>query len=144
LPLLARRRGAAKNLRALPPEATKLLLGGSMSPVPLHKTLVLLETLEEERDERFYRHERLALAKAVVFGISNLHFGPEVGVERPKADAPVVSAWRSAVARMAEDLGALGGKATVSAVVHHAPLPERERLYSGDAAGIGAPRIHPQ
>ena len=79
--------------RTLPPHSFKLLLKDSISPRPLHKVLVLLDALEAHRDERYYRQERLALAKALVSSISNLHFGPEVGVSPAKQDAPVLSAW---------------------------------------------------
>lgn len=107
-------------LRGLPNHVASLLLTDSISPVPLHKTLILLETLDEHRDERFWRHERLALAKALVFKISNLHFGPEVGVGRPKADAPVVALWREAVGVMADDLRALRLLPAVPSCIHHA------------------------
>ncbi|NQT51262.1 DNA methyltransferase [bacterium] len=95
-------------LRSLPDEAMKLLLKDSISPLPLHKTLCLLDCMEEHRDERFYRHERVALATALVGDIGNLHFGPEVGVRNPKADAPVVSPWLHSVRAMARDLRHLG------------------------------------
>ncbi|MFZ1086508.1 MAG: DNA methyltransferase [Terracidiphilus sp.] len=94
-------------LKKLPTEAEKLILTNSLSPLPLHKTLVLLESLEEQSDERFASHERLALAKAIVSDISNLHFGPEVGVGKPKKDAPVVAAWLKRVTAMAHDLADL-------------------------------------
>ncbi|MGO8765184.1 MAG: DNA methyltransferase [Limisphaerales bacterium] len=101
--LLDRPAGAIK-LRTLPEEAAKLLLTNSISPVPLHKTLVLLEVLAENYDERFSNHERLALASALVDGISNLHFGPEVGVGPPKSDASVISLWLDGIRTMAQDL----------------------------------------
>lgn len=91
-------------LRKLTSEAEKLLLSGSISPLPLHKTLVLLEFLDEYREDRIYNHFLLGLAKALVFKISNLRFGPEVGVRKPKIDTPVVSAWLSEIRTMAKDL----------------------------------------
>ncbi len=91
-------------LKTLSDEKMKLLLADSLSPLPLHKTLVLLDCLEEHHDERYYRHERLALAKALAFSISNLHFGPEVGLGAVKLDAPVISAWLDVVQGMAIDL----------------------------------------
>lgn len=94
-------------LRELPEESAKLLLKNSISPLPLHKTLVLLEQLRKQEDLRFSSHERLALAKALVKQVGNLHFGPEVGVGPPKADAPVVALWLSNVAAMADDLRTL-------------------------------------
>lgn len=86
-------RGHPAGLRRLDPDAEKLLLAGSISPLPLHKTLVLLDRIRERDSERGCRHMLLALANALVFSVSNLHFGPEAGVGKPKADAPVISTW---------------------------------------------------
>jgi len=94
-------------LQELPEGLEKLLLKGSISPLPLHKALVLIQALTEHHDPRYANHERLALAKALVFSISNLHFGPEVGVGKPKPDAPVISVWLSLVRSMSEDLNVL-------------------------------------
>jgi DNA modification methylase len=91
-------------MRSLPPDAAKLLLTNSISPLPLHKVLVLLETLERNAVPELLAHERLALAKVVVYSVSNLHFGPEVGVGPAKSDTPVVAPWLAAVAAMAQDL----------------------------------------
>src|SRR5262249_57957462 len=68
-----------QGLRALAPEKQKLLLTDSISPLPLHKVLVLLDCLKEAGETRYGGHELLALARALVYSISNLHFGPEVG-----------------------------------------------------------------
>jgi hypothetical protein len=70
----------------------------------LHKVLVVLEEIELERETSFYDYERLALAKALVQSISNLEFGPEVGVGPPRSDAPVVAAWLDCVSAMVDDL----------------------------------------
>jgi len=120
LPLFRAPRKVSLRLRTLSPDTWKLLLRDSISPLPLHKTLVLLETLEEQEDGRFNRHERLALAKALVFGISNLHFGPEVGVRPAKPDAPVIATWMKGVLAMIEDLKELHGGARTEAGVHRA------------------------
>ncbi|HUA68028.1 MAG TPA: DNA methyltransferase, partial [Candidatus Saccharimonadales bacterium] len=117
---LLERPGNAPNLRTLPEGVTNLLLTHSISPIPLHKTLVLLDVLTENHDARFYDHERLALATALVNGISNLHFGPEVGVGPAKADAPVVSLWTDCVRTMVQDLENLRRVKTESAVVYQA------------------------
>lgn len=119
-PLLVSPRSAHDPLRTLSPERLKLLLAGSISPLPLHKTLVLLECLELHRNEHFRNHELLALAKAVVYSISNLHFGPEVGVGSPKPDAPVISTWLAGVQGMVSDLRRVRQRREVAAAVYHA------------------------
>ena len=113
-------------LRSLPAEVMKLLLTNSISPLPLHKTLVLLERI----DAADYGQPllRLALAKALVGSIGNLHFGPEVGVGKPKNDAAVVSAWLSIVMQMAHDLRILAEKAGTTSLVHNADSRELKRL----------------
>lgn len=105
--------------RTLPPDAFKLLLKDSISPRPLHKVLILRDAIEAHRDERYYRHERLALAKALVSSISNLHFGPEVGVGPAKLDAPVISSWLGCIRSMANDLHHLRCFKDVPTKVHH-------------------------
>lgn len=107
-------------LRSLPPELDKLLLTNSISPLPLHKTLALLDAIRAVGSERCRSHHLLALAKALVGTISNLHFGPEVGIGPAKADAPVVSSWLRLTNRMVDDLRVLRPLADVPAKVHHA------------------------
>jgi DNA methylase len=94
----------SRPLNTLGEEKQKLLLTDSISPVPLHKTLVLLERIARGRNSRSHKHELLAVAKALTSAISNLHFGPEVGVGKPKVDAPVVSAWLDNMKSIADDL----------------------------------------
>jgi hypothetical protein len=107
-------------LRSIPEELQKLLLTNSISPVPLHKTLVLLEMINKHADPRCQQHEKLVLAKALVSSISNLHFGPEVGVERPKNDAAVISPWLAGIQDMAHDLYELKKYSPVPSVVYQA------------------------
>jgi hypothetical protein len=78
-----------------------------------------LECIEALRDEQFYGHERLALAKALVASIGNLKFGPEVGTGPIKADAPVISEWKRGIDAMADDLFAVQGNEAAQAVVYH-------------------------
>ncbi len=92
------------DLRKLNQEEEGLILGNSISPIPLHKVLVLRDVLAHYQSERCYPHLRLALAKTLVYKASNLHFGPEVGVGRIKNDVPVISAWLAEVKSIAEDL----------------------------------------
>ena len=115
-------------LRTLPPDRLGLLLKNSISPLPLHKTLVLLDTLERHRDDALHAPEKLALAAALVSEIGNLHFGPEVGVGKVQEDAPVVSPWLERIRRMADDLAALRARAGIEATVHLADSRAAEEL----------------
>ncbi len=108
------------SLRGLPAAQMDLLLEGSISPLPLHKALVLLDCINALRKEVFYHHERLALAKALVHVIGNLEFGPEVGVGARKPDAMVVSSWMDCVTAMTHDLRELHPLNATAAVVHRA------------------------
>ena len=120
LPLFEPKQRTPFQLRTLTPEAMKLLLTDSISPLPLHKTLVLLETIEEDKDPRLISHERLALAKSLVNEISNLHFGPEIGVGPIKPDAAVIGPWLRGVKSVAADLSRLRQKTSTPAVVYQA------------------------
>lgn len=129
-------------LQTLPPAAAALLLKGSISPLPLHKTLVLLACLDRHADARYADHERLALARAVVQQGSNLRFGPEVGVGPAKADAPVVSAWLAVVRAMSDDLAAVPANRAGSAHVwaqDARDLPDAIPLQSIDAVITSPP-----
>ncbi|MGH9804609.1 MAG: DNA methyltransferase [Candidatus Acidiferrales bacterium] len=117
LPLFRRPRRNFPRIRTLPAEVNKLLLKNSISPLPLHKTLVLLEAIEKQKDDDYKAHQKLALAKALVDELSNLHFGPEVGIGPAKSDAPVNSAWLSQIEAIANDVRNLRFRSGVKATV---------------------------
>lgn len=128
LPLFRKSKRAPVELRSLPFELQKLLLKDSISPIPLHKALVLLESTRRHESKRLAAHEKLALAKALVFKISNLNFGPEVGVGPIKRDAPVVSSWLAEVRAMAEDIWHLAPKSCVDSRVYLADARQVQRV----------------
>ena len=106
----AARRLRARNggLVALSADQQKLLIKNSISPLPLHKALVLRDAITSIGNAALRRHHEVALAKQLVFSYSNLRFGPEVGVSRKKKDdAEVVALWLDAVRRMGDDLRGL-------------------------------------
>jgi hypothetical protein len=117
-------------LIGLPDDVMRLLIEGSISPVPLHKTLVLLRTMETEHAPRYVDYERLALASSLVNGIGNLRFGPEVGITPPREDAPVVDIWLRRVADIARDVKTLSGHGLSSAIVMHADSRDPSCLNS--------------
>lgn len=105
-------------LRTLKPETEKLILTNSISPIPLHKVLVLLDCLKDVQKEPFYEHALLALGSALVYKISNLHFGPEVGVRNPKSDVAVINSWLEEVEKIVADLKSIANKKTKKSQVH--------------------------
>ncbi len=113
-------------LRTLPPEQEDLLLSECISPVPLHKCLVLRDEILTAPDSPTRDAELLALAFVSVFVASNLKFGPEVGVGRErKLDAPVLDVWLSKVNEMASDIREFSSLARVSS-----------RCLNADARGM--------
>lgn len=106
------------HLRKLSEKKEKLIINNSISPLPLHKVLLLDEKIDKLSSARFTAYERLALAKELVFSISNLKFGPEVGVGKQKKDAEVVGAWKRAVDSMVKDLETVQFNKDVPSTVH--------------------------
>ena len=146
LPLFAEQADYPHNLRGLPEARAKLLLTNSISPLPLHRALVLLDAIDEHGSAAQRRFGRLALAKALVHGIGNLKFGPEVGVGKRKTDAAPVQIWQQcmrtivddvarwrevdATARViqadARDVGRVIESASVDAVITSPPYPNEK------------------
>ena len=93
-----------KSLRQLTKEQDKLILKDSLSPLPLHKCLSLLDKINEYKHTQYYKYFSLALANSAVFQFSNLRFGPEVGVGKLKQDSAVISLWFKQISKIAKDL----------------------------------------
>ena len=128
LPLLATNGIAQPQMRRLGPEQSRLLLKDSISPMPLHKTLVILDEIDRHGDRNLRQYGRLALAKALAHRIGNLKFGPEVGLGRVKDDAPVVEAWLDGTSTIVHDIGLVREQAHVPAQVFQADSREAGRV----------------
>lgn len=98
------------SLLHLSTEAERALIRDSISPLPLHKSLTLLEEINRHKSRRGYDNARLALGNALVTNIGNLRFGPEVGVGKKKTDIPVLAAWMHEVNKMVDDLRTVQGR----------------------------------
>jgi DNA modification methylase len=118
------------SLLTLPQEAEKLLIKDSISPLPLHKILVLRTCLEQQQPSIFYHHARLALAKVLVFYASNVRFGPEVSVGKLKFDTEVVAPWLAEIEQMAKDLQSVAAQSFPACVVHHADARDLSALIA--------------
>jgi len=129
-PLLRVLNNEEVSLRTLSGEQEKLLLKNSISPLPLHKALVLLDHLQNCADNQFQAHEKLAFAKTVLNSASNLRFGPEVGVGTIRRDAPVLTSWLDEVKTMATDIHAMTSFADVTAEVFHADARSLTRILN--------------
>ena len=97
-------------LRTLNKQALRALIKNSISPLPLHKTLVLLDQINLFQNTSAHKYGILALGNALVASIGNLRFGPEVGVGKIKRDVPVVSVWMHEIRKMINDLEVVYGK----------------------------------
>jgi hypothetical protein len=128
-------------LQSLPAEASELLLAHSIDPLPLHKTLVLLNHLDNHKESPFYNHLRLALARSTVQDVSNVHFGPEVGVRGRKPRAPVIQPWLEVVKQLALDLEQFHNQAAVSTTIHRGDARQIDRVLAAEsvAAVITSP-----
>lgn len=91
-------------LDSLSEEHSPLILKNSISPTALHKSLVLLTEIDRYTSQTVHKYFRLAFAKALVFKISNLRFGPEVGIGKPRGHVAVIDEWLREVEKMCDDL----------------------------------------
>jgi hypothetical protein len=123
-------------LQAFPEEAQRLLLANSISTLPLHKTIALRDCIRTRRKSNYRDHELLALIKTVVETSSNLHFGPEVGVRKPKADAPVIGPWLTEIEEMATHLDELRGSTSAAADVINSDSRGVESLISPESVDV--------
>jgi DNA modification methylase len=119
-------------LRGLDSNQISLILKGSMSPLPMHRTLVLLEAIERSTDPTLM-HLKLALAWSVVNEIGNLRFGPEVGISKPKLDFDVLSSWEKQVGKISEDLELMSCQPSLGARVFHDDSREASRLIEANS-----------
>ncbi len=120
-------------LRRFPEDAMKILLKGCLSPIPTHKVLILSEQIAACAAPELQSHLWLALAKALVNGISNLYFGPEVTVGKAKDDAPVVELWLDLVQQMSTDLTLLGRRPDTEALIHLADSRDAPKVLAPDS-----------
>ena len=119
-----------QTLKMLPKDAARVLIKNSISPLPLHKTLVLLEQINCHKYFAEHKHLVLALGNALVNTIGNLRFGPEVGVGKIKQDVPVIAAWLNQVKAMATDLSEVQGAVYPEAILHLADARSLSRILA--------------
>jgi DNA modification methylase len=94
---------AKLKLLDLPAESKEILLTNSISPVPLHKALTLLKRIKETENE-IKDYLLVAFLKTVIKDVSNLRFGPEIGLGKIKDDASILEPWLANVKHIKDDL----------------------------------------
>jgi hypothetical protein len=93
------------DLLRLAPEQNQIILRDSISPVPLHKCLLLLREIFNLKESNIKDLLLLAIAHVTVFSASNLKFGPEVGVRnKKKEDADVFFDFQNKLEQIVGDL----------------------------------------
>lgn len=90
----------------LPEESKKILLNNSISPLPLHKALTLLNLIKEA-DNEIKDYLLVAFLKTVIKDLSNLRFGPEIGLGKIKEDAALLTPWLNNVTAIKDDLATI-------------------------------------
>ena len=136
LPLFKTQNTLRPPLRRLRDDQSKLLLKNSISPIPLHKTLVLLDAIDEHGTPHLRQYGRLALANALVKRVGNLKFGPEVGVGTIKDDAPVFDTWFDRVGKIAQDISIVREQAHISAEVYQADSREADNTLKPGSVDV--------
>ncbi|MBN2594755.1 MAG: hypothetical protein JXA81_14705 [Sedimentisphaerales bacterium] len=100
------------------PEQEKIILSDSISELPLHKCLILLNKVQAIADLEIRDLLLLAFAHVAVSSASNLKFGPEVGVrKKKKEDATVFEDFYHKVSTMARDLELVANNPTTPSTV---------------------------
>lgn len=106
------------HLRTLDKEQEEILIKNSISPLPLHKALILLNTIKHFGKSNVMEHQLLAFAKQLVYSYSNLHFGPEVGVKRNKViDIDVTDLWFKQIIAMKNDIKSYQSRSDITSQV---------------------------
>ena len=72
--------------------------------MPLHKSILLIEEIKKHRNEQLKDHLLLASLKTIISDVSNLRFGPEVGLGKIKDDASILKPWLKNVHQICEDI----------------------------------------
>jgi len=119
------------NLRGLNPEQEKIVLKKSISPIPLHKSLVLLDQINKFKKTDYCKYFIIAFGNALVYKFSNLRFGPEVGVGKIKEDTIVVDTWFAQMEKICHDLSLVDTQKFASAEAIFSDARNLKKLLNG-------------
>ena len=110
----------SKTPKHLSEEADKLLIKNSISQLPLHKSLILVELISKYGTDEYQGLYKTAFARNLVYKYSNLKFGPEVGISRKKiTDCDVIGEWLNQIKIMKFDLEMHKDNSFVSSTVFY-------------------------
>ena len=132
--LAAKRVTTSRKNRTFSDEQFNLILKDSIDPVPLHRTLILRDIIEEYGSV-FKNYQLLALATSTIRFCSKLHFGPEVGVsQKKKVDDDAIQCWLSVIQRMYRDLAGLDSQNPYfPATIHFGDSRNAERYLAAES-----------
>ena len=121
------------SLLTLSEEEEELILTDSISPIPLHKTLVLRDVICEYRSE-YTDNYLLALATSTVKNSSNLHFGPEVGVSKKKKyDTNVIQDWLNMIESMVKDIVSIKTDSFLQSSIFNGDSRNLDQFFSSNS-----------
>src|SRR3989475_8396832 len=106
-----------------------------VSPLPLARCLALKEAIEKVTDAKIRDLFRLALASTFV-DAANVDFGPEIGLTKPKRDAPVLETFASRTAEMIADLSKVDPRTAPESVVWVGDARNLEEVESDSVDAI--------
>lgn len=122
-------------LRSLDPEQAQMFPRDDRSPIPLHKTFLLVEAILPD-SAPCQDHPLLALAKVLIRSVSNVRFGPEIGRATPRHDTAVIEPWMHAITSMARDIRCLADRHATEAIVYHAEAREVHQVLASQAIDV--------
>lgn len=124
------------DLKRLPPQSQRLLIKGSISPLPLHKALTILEEINKKPNDKTTEYLKVALASTLVRDAGNLRFGPEIGITKPKVDVDVLHCWNRRACAISDDLRSFSSLADVPSTVFQ--MDARQALTNLEEESITA------
>jgi hypothetical protein len=114
-----------------------MLERGWISCEPLRKAIAVKSCISQLRTTVVYKNAlMLALIAEVVYGGSNMRFGPEIYCGPAKVDADIFSGFVERVTGMIKDLAAVCGSITVQAKVLQGDSRECNKLIGKPAPGL--------
>jgi hypothetical protein len=122
------------DLLDLPDSSKKLLLANSISPIPMHKALTLLAQIRTAAPH-LKDHLLVGFLKTVIKDLSNLRFGPEIGVGKIRQDAHILAPWLANIEVMSADLDSIENQVFPESTILLGDSREPQKLLQTKSIG---------